>query len=151
MMVNVSGKVPDGLDEARIRRAVREAFRTARRVPRGSVAVRFVREAEMASLNRSYGGKAGPTDVLSFSSATSPEGEKEWGDVVIATTYVKRQAKDRGIPFAEEAVRLIIHGTLHLLGFDHRTKREEADMFGKQERAVARLKGTGTYAKAFVS
>lgn len=136
MNINISGRLPAGMTVGRVRDAVLDTFKTARRVPRGSIAIRFVGEGEIADLNRYVTGKKQPTDVLAFPSAKSAPGEHEWGDLFVATAYAAKQAHTRGIPRAEELIRLLAHGTLHLLGYDHRTAAEETRMFGLQERVV---------------
>ncbi|MCR4278835.1 MAG: rRNA maturation RNase YbeY [bacterium] len=139
MNINISGRLPAGITSQNVRASLHMAFRVARRKERGSISVRFVRESEISKLNRYATGKTKPTDVLSFSSQVSPPGEKEWGDIFIASSYAIRQADQRSISRKEEMIRLLIHGTLHLLGYDHRTRLEEKEMFGKQERGVHRV------------
>jgi len=144
MKISVSGRLPRGVTEVRIHAAIREAFRSARRKERGDVSVQFVTEKAIAKLNRYACGKERPTDVLAFPSEVSAPGEKEWGDIFIATTYAERQAEHRHITVAEEIFRLVIHGVLHLLGYDHRHADEEADMFGRQERALQKIYGSSS-------
>lgn len=133
--VNISGRIPSRLKSGLIERAVRETFRAARRSPRGELAVRFVSDGDIRSLNRLYRGINKPTDVLSFSA----EPPADWGDVLIAPAYAKKEAALRSVPAAEELVRLAVHGTLHLLGFDHVLKKEEKRMFFLQEKVVAKV------------
>lgn len=64
------------------------------------------------------------------------EGGGDIGEVVICPSYVKQQAKRVGEPFRRELARVLIHGTLHLLGYDHRTPREAERMFAMQEALV---------------
>ena len=88
----------------------------------GDVAVVFVGDARMRSLNRAYRGVDAPTDVLSFPAADSHEPDGGvLGDIVIATGVARRQAREAGHPFATEARVLALHGLLHLLGYDHET------------------------------
>jgi probable rRNA maturation factor len=101
-----------------------------------SVAVRLVTDAEMARLNETYRNKKGPTDVLSF---PSEERRKPGnlraqlkkvsgtllGDIAISPAVAKRNAKSYGRRFSEELKVLILHGVLHLLGYDHETDRGE--------------------------
>jgi len=104
-----------------------------------SVSVSFVSEAAMRKLNREHMGKDRPTDVLSFpleSFYTPPKEAKLLGDIVICPAYAEREAKRRAIPPREELARLLIHGILHLAGYDHATPAEESRMFALQERAV---------------
>jgi len=85
----------------------------------------------MARLNRYYRGKTGPTDVLSFPmregsfASLSPD---LLGDVVISTETAERQARASGRSLRDELVALLIHGILHLLGYDHQTPSEARRM-----------------------
>jgi probable rRNA maturation factor len=80
-------------------------------------------DAFLRSLNRSYRGKDAPTNVLSFP-FQSPPGSGEahhLGDVVLAAESVRTEAAERGIPPVHHLQHLVVHGLLHLLGFDHDT------------------------------
>jgi len=103
------------------------------------VGVRFVSLKEMQTLNKTFRGKNRPTDVLSFEARVEEiEGSKElyWGDLAICTDYAKEEAKRRGLSTREELARLLIHGILHLAGYDHATTEEELEMFAIQERVL---------------
>lgn len=97
------------------------------------VAVAFLDEPEIADLNERYRGYIGPTDVLSFPAAGTdddwpePEAaEHEFlGDVVICPAVAERNAQEDEIPLGEEVRRLLVHGTLHLLGYDHEVDEGE--------------------------
>ncbi|OLE55711.1 MAG: rRNA maturation RNase YbeY [Acidobacteria bacterium 13_1_20CM_3_53_8] len=95
-------------------------------VPAGGVGVTvaFVSDRAMRELNRRWRGKRGTTDVLSFP-AEQDEFEKvegeTLGDVVISVEQAARQAKEHGLEFDEEVAQLILHGILHLCGYDHET------------------------------
>ena len=86
------------------------------------VTIAFVSDRRMRELNRVWRGKPGTTDVLSF-----PAGEEEFekpagptlGDVVISVEQAARQAKENGLSLDEEIAQLILHGLLHLCGYDH--------------------------------
>lgn len=93
----------------------------------------FTSDKEIQKLNREYRGKNTPTDVLSFPLL---EGRKRGelitslGDLVISLDTTKRQAREFGVSPSSELLRLLVHGTLHLVGFDHEnvTKKEAARM-----------------------
>lgn len=106
------------------------------------VAVRFLSLAAMRDLNKKTMGKNRPTDVLAFPSGKIPLPDKAsenfLGDLALCVPYAKLEAKRRSIALEEELRRLLIHGTLHLLGFDHALPVEEAEMFGLQEYLVDR-------------
>jgi len=111
-----------------------------------SVAVRLVGEGEMARLNERYRKKKGPTDVLSFPAAedTGKPGTlnqqvrkargKFLGDIAISPRVARRNAKALARELPEELKVLILHGLLHLLGYDHETDR------GEMERIEVRLR-----------
>ena len=87
----------------------------------GEVSVSFTDDKEIRLLNKNYRGKDKSTDVLSFSQL---EGEfenisKSMGDLIISVPTAKRQHDEYGCTFPEEILRLIIHGLLHLAGYDH--------------------------------
>ena len=85
------------------------------------MAVTFIGDRKMRRLNRDYRGIDSPTDVLSFSYGDP----RELGDVVISTATAARQAESLGLPIDVELQHLIIHGTLHLAGYDHETDNGE--------------------------
>jgi rRNA maturation RNase YbeY len=93
-------------------------------------------------LNRQYRDKDRPTDVLSFpqdEDAVNEKGETLLGDVVISVETADRQAADHHLSLEEELILLLIHGILHLMGYDHETSRQDArtmkqktqDVFGR--------------------
>jgi probable rRNA maturation factor len=92
------------------------------------VTVAFVSDRAMRELNRRWRGKGGTTDVLSF-----PAGQDEFemveglglGDVVISLEQAARQAGEHGLSFDTEVAQLILHGLLHLCGYDHETDKGE--------------------------
>ena len=97
-------------------------------------------DPEMAELNARFRGRTGPTDVLSFS-LLEGEGREHrgglLGDVVIGVEVAARQARRAGRCFDDEVARLLIHGVLHLLGYDHE-REAEARLMRVQERRLWR-------------
>ncbi len=94
-----------------------------------TLGITFVTDATIAKLNSKYRGKKGPTDVLSFS-FSSPQ---ILGDLVISSDTVKRQAKELKISHRQRNLVLIIHGILHLLGYDHVKEKDWIVMSRKEE------------------
>ena len=94
----------------------------------GGVTVAFVSDRMMRELNWRWRGKRGTTDVLSFPAAQD-EFEKldglRLGDVVISVEQAARQAAEHDLEFETEVAQLILHGVLHLCGYDHETDRGE--------------------------
>jgi len=112
----------------------------ALRLPDAELSVLLVSDAVIHRLNRDWRGKDRPTDVLSFSQL---EGEGAppgglLGDVVISVDTARRQAGARGVSLASESERLLIHGLLHLLGYDHEGSPAEARRMQRRERLLAR-------------
>ena len=104
------------------------------------VTVAFVSDRTMRELNRRWRGKHGTTDVLSFPSEQD-EFEKleglNLGDVVISVERAARQAKEHGLDFETEVAQLILHGLLHLCGYDH--ERDDGEMNRLELRLRRRL------------
>lgn len=97
-------------------------------------------DAHIQGLNRAWRGKDAPTDVLSF----PQEDEELLGDLVISVPTATRQAQERGTPLETELRVLMVHGLLHLLGYDHETNDEDlAEMADAERRVLARLGWSG--------
>jgi len=94
-----------------------------------------VTDPEIHALNRHYRAKDKPTDVLSFPLADELQ-PSLLGDVVISVETAARQARRRGHALREELQTLLIHGVLHLLGYDHEASRSEAIRMHRKEREV---------------
>ena len=133
--VVVAGRAPLPAEAAA--RAVREVLRRERRS--AFISLTFVGRDRMRALNRRYMGKRGATDVLAFALA-GPDGTLA-GDVYVCPWYAAREAKRHRVSLREELVRLIVHGTLHVLGWDHPddASRNRSPMWHRQERYVAAL------------
>ena len=106
---------------------------------RGELTVRIVVERESAELNTRYRGKAGPTNVLSFPAESPALGSGEellpYGDVVICADVVAREAREQGKPLAAHWAHMVVHGALHLQGYDHENRRD-AGIMEARERAL---------------
>jgi probable rRNA maturation factor len=141
--VSASG-VRSPVAAARLAAAARAALR-AERIRNALVSVALVDRRAIARLNRVHLGHRGPTDVISFSFARASERDAVIGDIYIAPEVARENAAARGVPVREELLRLVVHGTLHVLGHDHpggRT-REQSPMWRRQERIVQRLSKRG--------
>ena len=107
--------------------------------------ISFVSDDEIRNLNREYRAKDEPTDVLTFrlkDDDTFPdvvEGD-EMGDIFISLDAVSRNASEFSVPFSEELTRVMLHGLLHLLGYDHESNDFKSEkMLQKQEDIMLRL------------
>ena len=104
------------------------------------VSVKFTSDDEVRALNAAWRGKDKATNVLSFPRAYAPEGAPMLGDIVLAAGVCAREAAAKQVTVATHATHLVVHGTLHLLGYDHETNDEEAEAMEEIERqALASL------------
>lgn len=113
------------------------------------ISVRLADDEEVRALNRDYRGKDKPTNVLSFPmiqpdlldtvTRNSDDGEVLLGDIVLAHGVCQAEAAERGIPVADHATHLLVHGVLHLLGYDHMTEEEAQAMEAIERDALASL------------
>lgn len=111
------------------------------------VSVTFMTDADIQEVNATYRGKNVPTDVISFALEELTDGEvaiipeegmpTALGDILISVETAERQAGEYGHDFNREIGFLALHGFLHLLGYDHLTEEEEAEMFGRQKEILA--------------
>ena len=146
----------DGTDWAAL--ATRAARAAIERTPHGEllttpaaieISVRLTSDAEVHTLNRQYRGKDKPTNVLSFPMVqpdlidtvdqNSDDGEVLLGDIVLAHGVCVAEAAERGIAVADHATHLLVHGTLHLLGYDHQEDEEADGMEAIERDALASL------------
>lgn len=123
------------ITRARAQQVVQATYAVVRK-KEADVSLHFIGTKKMHRLNREYMGVDRPTDVLSFPTEDVASGDA--GDVFLCVPYIQQQAAARKIRTSEETIRLIAHGTLHLLGYDHDTPAKEKKMFGLQERVVQR-------------
>ena len=95
--------------------------------------MRFVGEAEAQTLNRDYRGKDYATNVLSFAYES---GERICGDLVLCLPVVEREARQQGKPPEAHYAHMVVHGMLHLQGYDHETGHDEAESMVSIEREI---------------
>ena len=103
-----------------------------------SVSVHVVVSARIRRLNREHRGKDAPTDVLSFGGLDLDSGDL--GDLFICLEQIRRQAREWGETYKGEFLRMLIHGTLHILGYDHVGEKEAEVMFSRQEKYLEEVK-----------
>jgi probable rRNA maturation factor len=105
------------------------------------LSITFVGRAAMSDVNRHYLGHRGPTDVISFGLERSGKRGAVIGDIYICPEVARDNAKRQGVSVGEEVLRLVVHGTLHVLGHDHPTgaSRTTSPMWRRQERILARV------------
>lgn len=99
----------------------------------GTLDLVLIDDKEMRQMNKQYRKKDSPTDVISFAYLEVTEYERQKGDIIVGDIFIsvdtaKRQAKENSHDFKTEMAILFVHGLLHVLGFDHNTNKEEAEM-----------------------
>ena len=119
------------------------------------ISVRLTGDDEVQALNAQWRGKDKPTNVLSFPLAeagefmTQDDGpELMLGDIVLARGVCAAEADEKQLAIEDHAAHLLVHGTLHLLGYDHHDDAGAADMESREVRALARLGIADPYAEA---
>ena len=133
--VEVQRIAASGPNEADIQRWVSAALQAEKRQD-AELTVRIVDEAESAELNEQYRHKSGPTNVLSFPFECPPEVELDLlGDLVICAPVVQREAREQGKQEMAHWAHMVVHGTLHLLGYDH-LQQDEAETMESREISI---------------
>ena len=144
------------VDADQVERAARAALQVAPLAQEAEISVVIAGDDEVQALNRQYRDVDAPTDVLSFADdrpdhshgqpapafVTAPDEPHYLGDVIVSLHRAEAQAAEQGHSTAQELRLLVVHGVLHLLGYDHATPAEEAEMWAKQEAILEALAGT---------
>ena len=110
--------------------------------PDGELSIVIVDDPEMAKLNEKFLDRPGPTNVIAFSMREGPFGEVNpnlLGDVIVSVETAAREAKDADISIELRFDQLLIHGTLHLFGFDHEKTPEQAKAMRVKEKELLKL------------
>jgi probable rRNA maturation factor len=124
-----------GVSRLWVKRVIQSTLTRIKRIDT-SLSVHLVGEHRIRTLNRTYRGIDTPTDVLSFGteSRVPIKGSVcDMGDLFLCPGYIKRQARRFGVSFRQEMARMLVHGILHLHGYDHVKKKEATEMFSLQE------------------
>jgi probable rRNA maturation factor len=111
------------------------------------ISVTLTGDEQVRALNAEWRGKDKPTNVLSFpmvderdlTRANVDGPELLLGDIILARGICEAEAAEKGVSVEQHATHLLVHGTLHLLGYDHHEDRDAADMEAREVRALARL------------
>lgn len=141
--VSIDPAYAQRVDAALLDACVRETLASRRlRTPR-IVGVAITDTRRVRRLNHRWRGLDEPTDVLSFNTdfpgLARPDGAQELGELLIALPVAARGAGERGVGLADELALLAVHGTLHLLGYDHETRVEDAAMRELERVALTRV------------
>lgn len=148
----------DGIADRAVRAAVAASpfgFLASLRLP-VEVSVKFAEDEEVRGLNAGFRGRDKPTNVLSFPMVQrdllealglgETDGEALLGDVILARGVCEAEAADKGVDVATHAAHLVVHGTLHLLGFDHEDEAQAEEMEQLERGALATLGIADPYA-----
>jgi probable rRNA maturation factor len=111
------------------------------------MSVTLTGDEEVQALNAKWRGKDKPTNVLSFPMADDLDFARSnvagpellLGDIILAHGVCAAEAAEKGVPFEQHATHLLVHGTLHLLGYDHQEDAQASDMEAREVKALARL------------
>lgn len=146
MSVNIYVKAHDvrvGLSSARVA-SIARATLAGERVRDAMLSITFLSNAAMARMNARHLGHKGATDVISFGFTGSGKRSPVVGDIYIAPAVARANAIESGVPIREELGRLVVHGTLHVLGYEHpdADARTKSPMWKRQERLLARALAT---------
>ncbi|CAN7176963.1 rRNA maturation RNase YbeY [Mesorhizobium amorphae] len=151
--IDISIESGDWPDEAALTRlldrAVSAAFAETGAAGRSELSIVFSDDAHIRTLNAGWRGKDKPTNVLSFPAFPFPKGgplPPMLGDIVLAAETVAKEAGLENKPLENHITHLVIHGLLHLLGYDHETDAEAEEMDAIERSALARLAIPDPYA-----
>ena len=131
-MIHIQAEIP--FSEPLLERAANAVLEHASQPLGAELSIVLTDDAHLHELNRDYLGVDAPTDVLSFpASETDPEtGARYLGDILISIPRAQAQADAAGHPLDSEVQLLVVHGVLHLLGYDHDAAQEKARMWKAQ-------------------
>jgi probable rRNA maturation factor len=140
---------PREIADAALKQAARAAIKSAPALSPGTyeVTLLLTDDAEMRALNRTWRGKDAPTNVLSFPAGDAIAAPGLLGDVVLAYETTAAEARAQGIALEDHVAHLVVHGVLHLIGFDHLREAEAERMEAVERSALASLGIADPYAE----
>ncbi|NQU77898.1 rRNA maturation RNase YbeY [Candidatus Falkowbacteria bacterium] len=142
-MVEFNNKVKAGVSQGWVKSVVARILRELKK--KGDVSIALVGDKEITELNKKYRKRDEATDVLSFRESDGSEmvmpkkEEKFLGEVIIGYGQVKRQSREQGCSMRLEMIVLLVHGILHLLGYDHEKGEREAKIMQGEEQKLLNL------------
>ena len=124
------------LADQSVRSAIAQSRHSALAAASSEISVKFTSDAEVRALNAAWRGKDKPTNVLSFPMAEEAELERSpmLGDIVLAHGVCAAEAAEKQVSVETHAAHLMVHGALHLLGYEHETSDEHAEEMEEVER-----------------
>lgn len=148
--VQVTTDLPEPLTVRWLKDVVQRTLEHEHQPAHSGLTLVITDDATIQQLNSTYRGIDAPTDVLSFATADSPDDfvtpaelPPYLGDVIVSLPTALVQAAEHGQPTEQEVALLIVHGCLHLLGYDHGEDDERQRMWALQDEILARLKQAG--------
>lgn len=137
-MNNTTSRIPKKFLSQWYGDILKELYRRRVSTFRKKLVLVFVSKSEIQSLNRKFRKKDKPTDVLSFSSRE----EETLGELVLCLPILKIQSQEHGLTLKQEMGYMVLHGVLHLLGYDHeKSKAQAKKMFSLQDSIFKKLQG----------
>jgi len=137
--INIQNLTKNQIDRKFVKRISEKVLKQEKR--QGDVSIVFVDAKKMQSLNKKYRGENKVTDVLSFSQGSIvseffnlPNGYFELGEIIVCLTKVKKNAQEFKSDFEKELGWVIIHGILHILGYDHEKSEKQAERMREKEK-----------------
>ncbi len=141
--IDIQNEADYPVDAARLQAASQQVLSQHDVDPDTTLSIVFVDNAYIQNVNQQFRGVDAPTDVLSFPADEPPveiEGELPYlGDLIVAFPYASEQAAREGHALMDSLSLLVVHGTLHLLGYDHDTTENRAEMWAAQDEALTAL------------
>jgi probable rRNA maturation factor len=137
----IASRYVDLIKPARLKQAANAALDQQRTTDRVELTIVIAGNAQLRTLNRQFRHIDAPTDVLSFNAADETA---YLGDVIISYPQAKAQARAGGHPIEAELQLLVVHGVLHLLGYDHDTAAKKAQMWQTQAAALRSIRAAIT-------
>ena len=145
MTIDINNESGLPSDEPGLVRLATYALDQLRIHPQAELSILLVDEPTMSAYHEKYLGEPGPTDVLSFpmDELRPPDDDEDeapagmLGDIVLCPSITDAQSREHGRTAQAEAEYLLVHGLLHLLGYDHADEAEKTEMFGLKDRVLA--------------
>ncbi len=145
-MIEINNLLTISVDDVFLKKIVKIVLRGEKINEESGLSVVFVGFKRMLEINKKYRGKNRATDVLSFSDAEvleefkfiSQKKIRELGEIIICPNEVKKNVKQSGLSFEEELSKVLIHGVLHLLGYNHEQNEKEAKTMKAKEEYYSR-------------
>lgn len=133
-MIEINNKTKSKINQNRLKKAAARVLARYRKSGK-DVSIALVGDKTISRLNLKYRRRSGPTDVLAF-----PGGGNFLGEIIIGLSQIKRQAKALGRSQSQELIFILIHGLLHLLGYDDKTAEKRSRMIKLGEKIISELK-----------